>query len=79
MIPRAAEIIAAAAKPLIIAGGGVHYSKPKRPGRVLRPDRNPVSESQAGKGHCVSIIRNRSELSARRERPRRTHWPRRLM
>lgn len=48
---RAAEIIASAHKPLIIAGGGVHYSGAEEALAALASDTGiPVAESQAGKG-----------------------------
>ncbi|AQT79440.1 3D-(3,5/4)-trihydroxycyclohexane-1,2-dione acylhydrolase (decyclizing) [Mycolicibacterium litorale] len=51
VIARAAEIIAAAGKPLIIAGGGVHYSGAEQPLTALCEQTGiPVAESQAGKG-----------------------------
>ncbi len=51
VITRAAEIIAAATKPLIIAGGGVHYSEAEDALAAFCEQTGiPVSESQAGKG-----------------------------
>lgn len=51
VIARAAEIIAAAGKPLIIAGGGVHYSEAEAELAALCDKTGiPVAESQAGKG-----------------------------
>ncbi|WP_431236644.1 3D-(3,5/4)-trihydroxycyclohexane-1,2-dione acylhydrolase (decyclizing) [Mycolicibacterium aichiense] len=51
VITRAAEIIAAATKPLIIAGGGVHYSAAEDALAAFCGQTGiPVSESQAGKG-----------------------------
>jgi 3D-(3,5/4)-trihydroxycyclohexane-1,2-dione acylhydrolase (decyclizing) len=51
VIARAAEIIAAAAKPLIIAGGGVHYSEAEAALAAFCAQTGiPVAESQAGKG-----------------------------
>lgn len=51
VIARAAEIIAAADKPLIIAGGGVHYSAAEQALAALCEQTGiPVAESQAGKG-----------------------------
>ncbi|BBZ76737.1 3D-(3,5/4)-trihydroxycyclohexane-1,2-dione acylhydrolase (decyclizing) [Mycolicibacterium anyangense] len=51
VIARAAEIIAAASKPLIVAGGGVHYSAAEQALAALAERTGiPVSESQAGKG-----------------------------
>ncbi|CRZ13488.1 3D-(3,5/4)-trihydroxycyclohexane-1,2-dione acylhydrolase (decyclizing) [Mycolicibacterium neworleansense] len=48
---RAAEIIASARKPLIIAGGGVHYSGAEDALATLASETGiPVAESQAGKG-----------------------------
>ncbi|WP_066898335.1 3D-(3,5/4)-trihydroxycyclohexane-1,2-dione acylhydrolase (decyclizing) [Mycolicibacterium houstonense] len=48
---RAAEIIASARKPLIIAGGGVHYSGAEEALAALASGTGiPVAESQAGKG-----------------------------
>ena len=47
----AAEIIAAATKPLIIAGGGVHYSEAEQALAAFCEQTGiPVAESQAGKG-----------------------------
>ncbi|WP_319437470.1 3D-(3,5/4)-trihydroxycyclohexane-1,2-dione acylhydrolase (decyclizing) [Mycobacterium sp. RTGN5] len=51
VITRAAEIIAAARQPLIIAGGGVHYSEAEDALAALCEQTGiPVAESQAGKG-----------------------------
>jgi 3D-(3,5/4)-trihydroxycyclohexane-1,2-dione acylhydrolase (decyclizing) len=51
VIARAAEIIAAADKPLIIAGGGVHYSEAEAALAAFCAQTGiPVAESQAGKG-----------------------------
>ncbi|WP_135456377.1 3D-(3,5/4)-trihydroxycyclohexane-1,2-dione acylhydrolase (decyclizing) [Mycobacterium sp. DL99] len=51
VIARAAEIIASARKPLIIAGGGVHYSGAEGALAALASGTGiPVAESQAGKG-----------------------------
>jgi 3D-(3,5/4)-trihydroxycyclohexane-1,2-dione acylhydrolase (decyclizing) len=51
VIARAAEIIASARKPLIIAGGGVHYSGAEEALATLASGTGiPVAESQAGKG-----------------------------
>lgn len=51
VIARAAEIIASARKPLIIAGGGVHYSGAEHALATLASGTGiPVAESQAGKG-----------------------------
>ena len=51
VIARAAEVIASAAKPLIIAGGGVHYSLAEEALAALATRTGiPVGESQAGKG-----------------------------
>ncbi|MFN8227289.1 MAG: thiamine pyrophosphate-dependent enzyme, partial [Mycobacterium sp.] len=51
VIARAAEVIASAAKPLIIAGGGVHYSVAEEALAALATRTGiPVGESQAGKG-----------------------------
>lgn len=51
VIARAAEIIASARKPLIIAGGGVHYSGAEEVLAALASATGiPVSETQAGKG-----------------------------
>ncbi|MCV7346144.1 3D-(3,5/4)-trihydroxycyclohexane-1,2-dione acylhydrolase (decyclizing) [Mycolicibacterium rhodesiae] len=51
VLARAAEIIAAASKPLIIAGGGVHYSQAEDALAAFCEQTGiPVSESQAGKG-----------------------------
>ncbi|MBX8689737.1 3D-(3,5/4)-trihydroxycyclohexane-1,2-dione acylhydrolase (decyclizing), partial [Mycobacterium sp. 20091114027_K0903767] len=48
---RASEIIASARKPLIIAGGGVHYSGAEEALAALASGTGiPVAESQAGKG-----------------------------
>ncbi|WKG01630.1 3D-(3,5/4)-trihydroxycyclohexane-1,2-dione acylhydrolase (decyclizing) [Mycolicibacterium sp. HK-90] len=48
---RAAEIIASARKPLIVAGGGVHYSGAEQALAALASGTGiPVAESQAGKG-----------------------------
>lgn len=48
---RAAEIIASARKPLIVAGGGVHYSGAEEALAALASGTGiPVAESQAGKG-----------------------------
>lgn len=50
-ITRAAEIIASARKPLIVAGGGVHYSGAENALAALCERTGiPVAESQAGKG-----------------------------
>ena len=54
VIARAAEIIAAARQPLIIAGGGVHYSQAEQAlARFCEQTGIPVSESQAGKGSLL--------------------------
>ena len=51
VIARAAEVIASAAKPLIIAGGGLHYSLAEEALAALATRTGiPVGESQAGKG-----------------------------
>ncbi|MBU8820242.1 3D-(3,5/4)-trihydroxycyclohexane-1,2-dione acylhydrolase (decyclizing) [Mycolicibacterium goodii] len=51
VITRAAEIIASARKPLIVAGGGVHYSGAEEALAALCEQTGiPVAESQAGKG-----------------------------
>ncbi|MBB3603139.1 3D-(3,5/4)-trihydroxycyclohexane-1,2-dione acylhydrolase (decyclizing) [Mycolicibacterium sp. BK556] len=51
VIARAAEIIAAAQQPLIVAGGGVHYSGAEEALAALAAKTGiPVAESQAGKG-----------------------------
>jgi 3D-(3,5/4)-trihydroxycyclohexane-1,2-dione acylhydrolase (decyclizing) len=51
VIARAAEIIAAAKQPLIVAGGGVHYSQAEDALAALCEQTGiPVAESQAGKG-----------------------------
>lgn len=51
VIARAAEVIASATKPLIIAGGGVHYSFAENALAALCEQTGiPVAESQAGKG-----------------------------
>lgn len=51
VIARAAEIIASARKPLIVAGGGVHYSGAEEALAALCEQTGiPVAESQAGKG-----------------------------
>lgn len=51
VIARAAEVIASAAKPLIIAGGGVHYAFAEDALAALAAQTGiPVAESQAGKG-----------------------------
>ncbi|WP_179468376.1 3D-(3,5/4)-trihydroxycyclohexane-1,2-dione acylhydrolase (decyclizing) [Mycolicibacterium vinylchloridicum] len=50
-IARAAQIIAAAQQPLIVAGGGVHYSEAEEALAALCEQTGiPVAESQAGKG-----------------------------
>ncbi|GAY15414.1 3D-(3,5/4)-trihydroxycyclohexane-1,2-dione acylhydrolase (decyclizing) [Mycobacterium sp. shizuoka-1] len=64
VLARAAEIIAAATKPLIIAGGGVHYSQAEDALDALAAQTGiPVCESQAGKGsvrfdhpQCVGAV-----------------------
>ena len=43
--------------PLIIAGGGVHYSERPRAGRFTSAHGIPVTETQAGRVHCRTIIR----------------------
>lgn len=51
IVARAAEIIASARKPLIIAGGGVHYSGAEDALATLCEQTGiPVAETQAGKG-----------------------------
>jgi 3D-(3,5/4)-trihydroxycyclohexane-1,2-dione acylhydrolase (decyclizing) len=51
VIARAAEVIRSAHTPLIIAGGGVHYSGAEDALAALASDTGiPVAESQAGKG-----------------------------
>lgn len=51
VIARAAEVIASATKPLIVAGGGVHYSFAEEALAALAARTGiPVAESQAGKG-----------------------------
>lgn len=51
VITRAAEIIASAREPLIVAGGGVHYSGAEEALAALCEQTGiPVAESQAGKG-----------------------------
>lgn len=51
VVARAAEIIASARKPLIVAGGGVHYSGAEDALATLCEQTGiPVSETQAGKG-----------------------------
>ncbi|GAA2778284.1 3D-(3,5/4)-trihydroxycyclohexane-1,2-dione acylhydrolase (decyclizing) [Mycolicibacterium pallens] len=51
VIARAAEIIAAAGKPLIVAGGGVHHSEAEAALAAFCEQTGiPVAESQAGKG-----------------------------
>ncbi|GAS89645.1 3D-(3,5/4)-trihydroxycyclohexane-1,2-dione acylhydrolase (decyclizing) [Mycolicibacterium brisbanense] len=51
VIERAAEVIRSARKPLIIAGGGVHYSFAEEALAALCAQTGiPVAESQAGKG-----------------------------
>ncbi len=51
MTARAAEIIASARKPLVVAGGGVHYSGAEEALAALASGTGiPVAESQAGKG-----------------------------
>lgn len=51
VIARAAEVIASAARPLIVAGGGVHYSLAEEALAALATRTGiPVGESQAGKG-----------------------------
>ena len=51
VLARAAEIIRSATKPLIIAGGGVHYSGAEDALAALAAGTGiPVGESQAGKG-----------------------------
>ena len=58
-IERAADLIAAAKKPLIIAGGGVRYSDAGRAVAELSETfRIPVAETQAGKGEIPSDHRN---------------------
>ena len=50
-VRRAADVIRAATKPLIVAGGGVHYSGAEEALAALVSDTGiPVAESQAGKG-----------------------------
>ncbi|MCV7433325.1 3D-(3,5/4)-trihydroxycyclohexane-1,2-dione acylhydrolase (decyclizing) [Mycolicibacterium bacteremicum] len=51
VIARAAEVIASATKPLIVAGGGLHYSFAEEALAALAAQTGiPVAESQAGKG-----------------------------
>ena len=51
VIARAAEVIASAGKPLIVAGGGVHYAFAEEALAALASATGiPVAESQAGKG-----------------------------
>ena len=54
VIARAAELIGAATKPLIIAGGGVHYSAAEQAlAAFCERTGIPVAESQAGKGSLL--------------------------
>ncbi|MBI3223884.1 MAG: 3D-(3,5/4)-trihydroxycyclohexane-1,2-dione acylhydrolase (decyclizing) [Mycolicibacterium cosmeticum] len=54
VLARAAEIIRSATKPLIVAGGGVHYSGAEEALAVLAAATGiPVGESQAGKGSLL--------------------------
>lgn len=51
VIARAAEVIASATKPLIVAGGGLHYAFAEEAlARFCEQTGIPVAESQAGKG-----------------------------
>ena len=51
LIARAAEVIASAAKPLIVAGGGVMYSQANDAlAAFCEKTGIPVGQSQAGKG-----------------------------
>lgn len=51
VIARAAEVIASATRPLIVAGGGLHYSFAEEALAALAAQTGiPVAESQAGKG-----------------------------
>ena len=54
VLARAAEIIRSATKPLIVAGGGVHYSGAEEALAALASSTGiPVGESQAGKGSLL--------------------------
>ena len=54
VLARAAEIIRSATKPLIVAGGGVHYSGAEDALAALAAGTGiPVGESQAGKGSLL--------------------------
>ena len=75
-LARAVELIRAAQRPLIVAGGGVIYSEATAALRAFVDATGiPVSETQAGRGalvsdHPLSLGRGRRDRHARR----RTGW-----
>ena len=74
-VAAAAEVVRTARRPMIVAGGGVHYSGAEEALRALCTATGiPVGETQAGKGSLPTDTRRRWAPWVRRARRPRTRW-----
>ena len=75
-LERAAAIIRSAERPLVVAGGGVHYSEATDALRAFAEATGiPVADTQAGKGALLWTTRRPSAASAPPARRSPTRWP----